>query len=204
MKFIDLTGQRFGMLVFVARVKGRAWKLRCDCGKEHEADAGNVKAGKTTSCGCFNNRVKIPEQHGMTGTPEYTAWQAMITRATNPNFIGAKDYSARGITVCHAWRHSFTEFYAEVGPRPTPAHSIDRIKNDIGYVPGNVKWSTKTEQAQNRRSNNMLTVDGITKPVIEWAREKGIGRTTLDARVARGITGADLFAPLRPYGRKGA
>lgn len=202
MKFIDRTGQRFGKLVAKSHQGARKWEFACDCGKTTVADIGNVTSGRTISCGCVAKHVKPLEHHGMHGTPEYAAWQAMITRTTNPNIRNAKRYSGRGITVCDMWRNSFSAFYAEIGPRPTPEHSVDRIDNDKGYEPGNVRWATKTEQMVNRSNNSLLTVDGITKTITEWAREKGINRTTIDARIARGVAVDKLFEPVRGWGSK--
>lgn len=196
MRFIDQSGKRFHMLVARRHLGGRRYEFLCDCGKEHIADIGNVKMGRTTSCGCFGNRVKVPESHGMHGTPEYSAWRAMITRATNPNTASAARYIGRGITVSDEWRHSFADFYSEVGPRPSPGHSLDRIDNDKGYQHGNVRWATNTQQMLNRSNNNLLTVKGVTKAMAEWARETGIGRTTLDARRARGVPVEHLFDPI--------
>lgn len=201
MRFIDRTGQRFGKLVAQRYVGPRKWEFLCDCGKTSVADIGNVTKGRTTSCGCVSGHVKPLEYHGMHGTPEYSAWSAMVTRATNPNMRMAHRYSGRGITVCDLWRNSFSAFYAEVGPRPSPKHSIDRIDNDKGYHPGNVRWATDTEQMLNRSNNALVTVGGVTKAVSEWAREKGINRTTLDARIARGVPEANLFDPVRAWGK---
>lgn len=202
MKFIDRTGQRFGQLVAESHQGARKWKFMCDCGQTTVADIGNVTSGRTTSCGCAANRIKPLERHGMHGTPEYSAWRSMITRATNPKFIGAHRYSERGITVCEEWRNSFSAFYAEVGARPTPDHSIDRIDNNKGYEPGNVRWATNTEQMLNRSNNSLLTVGDATKTITEWAREKGINRTTIDARIARGVPVEKLFDPVRTWGKK--
>lgn len=91
--------------------------------------------------------------HGLSNgnSAEYRAWQAMKTRCTNPNFKGWADYGGRGITVCPEWTESFEAFFAHVGERPGPGYSLDRIDNDRGYEPGNVRWSTKVEQMLNRR-----------------------------------------------------
>src|SRR3954468_10898783 len=85
-------------------------------------------------------------------TPEYQAWLRMKKRCFNPRSKDYADYGGRGITVCDEWKDDFAAFMAHIGPRPSPVHSVDRIRNSEGYRPGNVKWSTRTEQSRNRRS----------------------------------------------------
>lgn len=112
---------------------------------------------------------KHREKHGMTGSPEYKAWYAMKHRCTNTADPYYSHYGARGITVCDAWLRSFTAFYTDVGARPAPGYSLDRIDNDRGYEPGNVKWSTQSQQNRNRR---MITKTGY-KGVYYHAKSGG-------------------------------
>ena len=86
----------------------------------------------------------------MAGTPEHLAWINMNGRC-KPTHERAKDYFARGITVCAEWRSDFLAFYHHIGPRPTPDHSLDRINNDGNYEPGNVRWATRSQQTSNAR-----------------------------------------------------
>lgn len=120
------------------------------------------------------------------GTPEYRAWQAMIRRCHDDHAKDFPRYGGRGIRVCDAWRVSFTAFLAEIGRKPSPSHSVDRIDGVRGYEPGNVRWATSKEQARNRRSNRNLTVGGVTKTLAEWAELAGIRRDTLARRIIRG------------------
>ena len=94
--------------------------------------------------------------HGMSETSEYTAWVNMKARCYNPSYIQSKDYMERGIKVCPLWTN-FEAFYRDMGDKPSPQHSLDRIDNDKGYSPANCKWSTSREQALNKRPVSSLT-----------------------------------------------
>jgi hypothetical protein len=111
---------------------------------------------------------------------------SMMHRCYNPGDAGYPRYGGRGITVCDEW-HDMHAFIAYIGPRPSPQHSLDRYPDNNGpYAPGNVRWSTKREQAQNTRSNHLITFHGDTKPLIEWARAIGIHPASLRTRLERG------------------
>lgn len=88
---------------------------------------------------------------GNTSDPAYKCWENMVQRATNPKTTKAHNYCLRGIGIWPAWRHNFELFIQYIGPRPSLKHSIDRIDVNLGYVPGNVRWATSTEQCSNRR-----------------------------------------------------
>jgi hypothetical protein len=124
----------------------------------------------------------------MSRTPEHKAWQNMLARChceTCPNF---RLYGARGITVCARWRESFEAFLADVGARPSPAHSIDRIDNAKGYEPGNVRWATRLEQARNKRTNRWITVNGERVIATEYAERFGVvSRLQFFSRIRRGM-----------------
>src|SRR5882724_8534937 len=111
-------------------------------------------------------RPKQPN-HNLSRTPEYRSWSGIIQRCTNPAKEHYENYGGRGITLHPAWRHDFLAFLAHVGPRPTPKHSIDRINNDLGYVPGNLKWSTITEQRKNTTNNLWISYHGQRRLLCE-------------------------------------
>jgi hypothetical protein len=101
-------------------------------------------------------------KHGMTKSPEYQAWRNMIARCCDPGCPNFKRYGGRGISVCKRWLFSFSDFFKDVGPRPSPKHSLDRIDNAGNYERGNVQWARRREQQQNLRTNVKLTHNGET------------------------------------------
>lgn len=124
-------------------------------------------------------------KHGGHRLPEYTVWRAIRSRCTNPKDKAYKNYGARGINIDPTWAADFQVFLTAVGRRPEPHLTLERIKNDQGYVPGNVKWATRREQANNQRKNRNLTVNGRTQTLAMWAREIGMTPGSLWIRVYR-------------------
>jgi hypothetical protein len=122
---------------------------------------------------------------GMMSKPGYGVWIAMRTRCLNPNSDDYPDYGGRGISICERWS-SFDDFMADMGPRPSSRHSIDRIDNDGNYEPTNCRWATPTEQANNRRSSHLVTFNGETMTVANWARRLGLSHDVLQARFDNG------------------
>jgi len=115
--------------------------------------------------------------------PEYTIWQGIKKRCTKPKEPAFKNYGGRGILVYDRWLKSFPEFYEHVGPRPTTAHTIERIDNNIGYFPGNIKWATRGEQNNNTRKSRKIAFCGKTMTMTKWANEMGISVKTLRYRI---------------------
>ncbi len=188
-KMIDITGKRFSKLV-VKECAGRdkhgkaIWRCICDCGNENIIVGSDLRRGHTISCGHAKNL-----KHGMARTknlhPLYKLWVGMKQRCTNPKATAYKDYGGRGIAVCERWRNSFENFLADMEERPEGT-SLNRIDNDGGYSPDNCKWATKVEQGKNQRNNRMLTFEGRTMCLSEWARELDIDRKTIRDRLNRG------------------
>lgn len=201
-KLIDLTGQRFHRLVVIEPVRNArgkpSWRCRCDCGGEIVTHRELLVKGRTKSCGCY--RVERGREHGATirlrhgegrngkESPEYRAWANMVSRCHNQNHQSFHNDGARGISVCERWRSSFESFLVDVGRRPSPDHSLDRIDNEGHYEPGNVRWATRSEQGSNKRSlpRRLFTIDGETKPLRDWLVQFGVPRALFDSRVRRG------------------
>lgn len=133
--------------------------------------------------------------HGHAGTPEYKAWNAMLCRCLHPNDVSFANYGGRGITVHEPWL-DFLTFLADLGKRPSAAHTLERIDNDGSYSPENCRWALRTEQQRNTRRSRRLTRRGRTLTVVEWAAELGMKPTTIYNRLARGSSDEDALAPV--------
>lgn len=136
-------------------------------------------------------RKGLPKRtHGRSKTPEYRRWAAMLSRCRNPNDASYYLYGARGIVVCDEWQAEggFEKWLAEVGPLPSPDHSLDRIDNAKPYEPGNIRWATAKEQAANTRQARLHTVNGETHCLNEWARRRGMKPAKLHGRLRHGWT----------------
>ena len=207
-KFINITGQKFGLLVALKPLgKNKngeiCWKCRCECGKYTIVSGCSLRKNKgTKSCGCKEgNHI-----HGMRHTPEYNVWSKIKNRCNNPKSKDYKYYGGRGIKVYPKWIKSFQAFFDYVGPRPTPKHTIERIDNDKGYFPGNVTWATQTEQANNTRTNHPITIGKLTLNLCQWAQKLGINQTTICQRINAGwspekavLQSIRQHKPYKPY-----
>jgi len=193
----DLRNRRFGRLVVVGLLPERRngqllWLCYCDCGNSHVSTSPHLRHGDVKSCGCLAREMAIAKQplasakskqvllkHGETvkGTKsaEYSIWANMWTRCTNPKSGAAQYYLDRGISVCNRWR-DFSAFLADMGRRPAGT-SLDRIDTNGNYEPGNCRWATISQQANNKRKESWSknTSEAIKK---HWKLRRLKGRTS--------------------------
>lgn len=136
--------------------RARKVPVRCDCGTEKAIHCAGLGTA-TRSCGCLNRELTTVRstKHGLHHRPEYNTWSAMKARCSNSKTKQWMDYGGRGIRVCDRWLSSFEAFLADVGPKPSPDHSIDRIDPNGNYERGNVRWATSREQARNQRTTQL-------------------------------------------------
>ncbi len=204
MKFnpLDIIGREFGRLKVYNYIgkEGKSHKYRCvcSCGNEKITDRIALFSKHTQSCGClfksicWQNRVTHGATKGEVKSgkrvlpPEYVAWAAMKYRCLNPSSAAYHNYGGRGITICEQWVSSFETFLLDVGPRPSEHHSLDRIDNNKGYEPSNVRWATSSEQGNNTRSNILLNLNGISKSMSQWSRAFGISKHVVHTRLKSG------------------
>lgn len=141
-------------------------------------------------------------KHRLSGTPEYGSWVEMRRRCYDPKNHNYPNYGARGITVCQRW-FEFLAFLEDMGTRPTRAHTLDRIDNDLGYNKENCRWATKREQSQNRACCEKIEYQGRKLCVADWAKELGLRSVTIHARLNRYGWSVERALSSTPYGKAG-
>jgi len=198
----DLSGKVFTHLTVLLRAandkRGKAqWLCLCDCGKFRIISVTSLTKGDSRSCGHlakeltrlrFKGKPGLSKTHGMSDSPlnEYNVWTNMKARCgNNPQRRDYKFYAGRGIKVCERWLHSFENFYADMGPRPSLKHTIDRIDGDKDYEPSNCRWATWTEQRRNRDDAVTVMLDGERVPLIVAANALGLTYTTLHEKLRK-------------------
>lgn len=157
----------------------------CECGNKVNTSFSHVISNTATSCGCYRDALRLKHGNNKKGntTKEYTTWQKIKDRCYNTNSPFYSDYGGRGISMCEEWKDNFSKFLEDVGKKPSNSHSIDRIDNNLGYFKENCKWSTKKEQANNRRSNKMITFNSKTQSLTEWCEELNLNYGMVKSRI---------------------
>ena len=171
------------------------WFCLCECGGSTTISSKVLAEGSSRSCGCLQkDRVSSAvSTHRLSKSKMYKVWTAMKQRCHNPNDANFHRYGARGISVCQRWKESFSDFLSDVGESPQPGMSLDRINNDLGYEPGNVRWATATEQLSNTRRSIRIEHNGRTLSLKQWSVELCMAYTTLRQRINKGMPAAAAF-----------
>jgi len=193
MNLIDLKGQKFGRLTVIQRslkVNQRfaVWDCICWCGNEKQAVGAYLRTGRTTSCGCLqkDRASKSNTKHFMTGTRTYHIWANMLQRCNNKNSPAYKWYGGRGIFIINTWLN-FESFYEDMGACPDNL-SIERKNNQLGYFKENCYWATPRQQASNTRKTVLISHEGESLCMSEWARRFGLNQSTISRRLKRGLS----------------
>jgi len=205
-------GAQYGRLTVIEEAPragaGPSSSCRCACGAIVTVRNNFLVWGRTLSCGCLRRETsgKVGERnrtHGRTQTPEYRAWHGARGRCRNPTDRQYAYYGGRGITVCAEW-DDFEVFFRDMGPKPSPRHSLDRIDNDGPYAPWSCRWATATEQLRNRRTTVRLTHEGQSLTLVQWSAVTGIPYTVLKDRVRYGWSAERaLSQPVQSWVRGG-
>jgi hypothetical protein len=194
--FVDITGKKFGRLSVIgvhSKTKfGVLWECICECGNKRTNVGYRLRNGIVLSCGCLQKEIasKKFKKHGhsLTGatqSKEYKTWLDMRARCEKPTKKHYKNYGGRGISVCERWG-KFENFLSDMGMKPSPFHTLDRINSDGNYEPSNCRWATRKEQNRNTRTNHMITYNGKTKSMAEWAELLQMNYNKLRSRIQRG------------------
>ena len=209
----DISGQRFGRLVAIepiGRAKGGyiAWRCKCDCGNEIVSSLKYLGHG-TSSCGCLASELssKRAKTHGKSCSRIYKVHRTMMMRCYNPNTHEYENYGGRGITVCDEW-HDFGRFYEwavqngyDENSKKQSECTIDRIDHNGNYEPSNCRFVPMKTQQRNRRNNVLITYNGETHCLSEWAEIAGIQYGTFLKRIYAGWSMEDAMNRPLVYNR---
>jgi hypothetical protein len=192
----NLIGKTFGRLKVLRRDRSRKthhgahWVCVCECGNKITARGDSLVSRNTRSCGCLAHDLTVQRNarhgaaHRLRVTAEYRTWQKMLGRCYNKNNKDYPNYGGRGIAVCKSWQTDFAAFLRSVGPRPSPAHSLDRFPDNHGdYRPGNVRWATKKQQNRNQRGNVRIRISGVTMTLAEAVERLGLNYNRIRWRI---------------------
>lgn len=187
-------GDRFGSWTVLAGTSGGGsgqhifHECQCVCGNTRFVRSSLIRSGSSTQCKSCQTTSHGHVRYGR--THEYNSWRSMIERCTSTSSWSYPMYGAKGISVCDEWvgKGGLESFISHMGPAPSKKHSVDRIDNSMGYVPGNVRWATFKEQCRNKTNNKMISFGDKTKCLAEWLDQVGLTRSGYYARLKRGMT----------------
>lgn len=196
MKLVQMKGKKVGRWTVGTHVGYGRWECVCECGNRSIVSGKMMRQGKSRSCGCLlREMISVRSRtHGYKGTRTYRIWTGIKNRCLNPNAHDFPSYAGRGITVCESWM-KFENFLSDMGDAPD-GMTIERIDNNKGYCASNCKWATAREQAQNRRSTLIVSINGIKKSASEWDRQYGFFKGTVAKRVRNKWKESDLLKPI--------
>lgn len=197
-------GSRFGRLSVLGAVRGarkKGWRqvCLCDCGNKILTYGYRLKSGHTRSCGCLKDETagKHSLIHGATvgrkRTPEHRSWSKAIGRCHCVTDNAYGKYGGRGIKVCERWLKSFKAFLDDMGKRPGPDYSLDRIDVNGDYCPENCRWATKKQQALNKRITKALGYQGIVRPLQEWSEILGFSVSKARYLMIKGVPDEEIL-----------
>ena len=186
-KKVNLVGQVFSQLTVMAKaifqIYGDVrWICECSCGGVSVVTSNNLIKNHSKSCGCLVSKTcgERFTKHGLSSggyrRPMYKLWKSMKARCYNKNDTNYRHYGGRGISMCERWLESPLNLIEDMGERPSPNHSVDRINNDGNYEPSNCRWATADQQQSNKRSNKVLTYMGKKYTITQFSQAYGIGR----------------------------
>lgn len=187
-RFVNITGKQFGYLLAIHYIPKGKWLVKCYCGTEKIVQTGHLLGGNTKSCGCLQKDLmrQKSKKHGMWESKEYSTWSSMKQRCYNSKNLFYKDYGGRGIRICDRWKDSFENFFADMGKKPTPKHSIDRIDVNGNYEPSNCRWATPLQQGFNQRKVIVVEFKGEKVRLLDLCKEYNKDFTTVRYRMKRG------------------
>lgn len=187
-RYIEMTGRVFARLTVlrvshVTETGKYVWVCRCECGKISNVDGNQLRSGKTRSCGCLALELlsKRSKTHGASNTPEFKTWIHIRRRCEDKSDNKYPSYGGRGIAVCERWA-DFSVFLSDVGYKPSPIHTLDRLDNEKGYEPSNVRWATPKEQSNNTRVNVMVELEEETMSLTMFCERTGFSHKSAEYR----------------------
>lgn len=201
----NLTGKKFGRwtVLKLSHIKRRSgggdaiyWLCECECGTIKPVDEYHLNHGTSKSCGCLAKELSSKREttHGLSHSRLYNIWQSIKKRCLNKKCARYNRYGGRGIIICQEWINDFMNFYKwAINNGYNDNLSIERIDNDGNYEPNNCKWANPKTQARNRSNNHLITYNGETHCIAEWAEIIGIDRDIIDNRLKKKWTIERIF-----------